>query len=336
MLREVRVPFGAGEMVSGTLVRRTDRFLAEIKLDGDRGTVSAHCINPGRMEAFVDPGAVVWARRHDGGAAPSKRKTKWTWELILRDGVVCSANTRRPNELVGAALRERALAGFERATEITAEKNLPKHGGERTNSRCDFYCVDADGFDHWIEVKSSHSSYPEEPALRGWGYFPDSVSLRAAKHCRELARLAARPRTRCTILIVASRGDATEGVRVSDYHDPAFCSAARAARDAGVRFRALRATHAAHGTTVNEEVPVDLDPPPRATLDALHRSWTRATAITGWDRTVGPGPAKRVANAPFAHNRGKFADAAPPRRRSAHFPESPHFPATPPPKKRKR
>ena len=342
MLRSVTLPF-VGDVQRGRFVNRENRFTAHIKLDDGGKTVACHCINPGRMEAFVEAGAVVWARRVPA-AEREKRKTEWTWELIERDGVVCSTNTQRPNALMTAVLEAGVLAGFRGATAVVAEKTIPSD--QKTKSRCDFFCVDDDGFDHWIEVKNCHSSYPDEPLLRSYGYFPDSVSERAARHCRELAKLAAKPNTRCTVVIVASRADATKGIRPSDYHDPGFAAAARAARDAGVAFRGLRATNSpTGGTTVENEIAVDLSPPPPEALGAMHRAWKRASAITGWDRTFGADAPKRVANGPFAHNKkrdGCFDAAAPEANASGHFrsPEkfSTHFAdsdATTPPKKKR-
>ena len=160
MLRSVTLPF-VGDVQRGRFVNRENRFTAHIKLDDGGQTVACHCINPGRMEAFVEAGAVVWARRVPA-AEREKRKTEWTWELIERDGVVCSTNTQRPNALMAAVLEAGVLDGFRGATAVVAEKTIP--GDEKTKSRCDFFCVDDDGFDHWIEVKNCHSSY--EPASR--------------------------------------------------------------------------------------------------------------------------------------------------------------------------
>ena len=57
----VFVPYDA-PLLAGRLVDRRDRFIAEVSLDGakDEETVLAHCINPCRMEAFVEIGARVW------------------------------------------------------------------------------------------------------------------------------------------------------------------------------------------------------------------------------------------------------------------------------------
>jgi len=339
LLKPVVVPF-EGSLTKGTFVRRTNRFTAHLMLDGievndgESGEIQAHCVNPGRMEAFVDAGATIWARRapEDG----PKRKTDWTWELIEQDGVLCSTNTQRPNALIAAVLREKALSGFTDYLSVKAEKVLP-HEGPGTKSRCDFFVKEADGTDHWIEVKNCHATYPDKALLRGWGYFPDSVSERAARHCRELAVLAKRPNTKCTVIIIASRADATAGIRPSDYHDPGFCAAAREAQRAGVVFRGLRATHTTEATTIENEIPLDLSPPSAETLGALHRAWVACAPITGWDRTFGV--PKRVANGPFAHNKGRAGcDSALEPITSEHFSPtvSRHFDDRTPKKRRRR
>ncbi|KAH8061215.1 sugar fermentation stimulation protein [Aureococcus anophagefferens] len=179
---------------------------------------------------------------------------------------------------MAAVLEAGVLAGFRGATAVVAEKTIPAR--TKTKSRCDFFCAD-DGFDHWIEVKNCHSSYPDEPLLRSYGYFPDSVSERAARHCRELAKLGAKPNTRCTVVIVAA-ADATKGIRPSDYHDPGFAAAARAretrASPSGASARRTRRRAARR----SNEIAVDL----AAAAGGARRhapGWKRASAITGWD-----------------------------------------------------
>ena len=131
--------------------------------------------------------------------------------------------------------------------------------------------------------------------LRGWGYFPDSVSERAARHCRELAALASKPKTKCTVIIVASRADATKGIRPSDYHDPGFCAAAREAQRRASSSR-LRASHTTEATTIEDEIPVNLWRSPLTCRTCS--AWAACAPITGWDRTFGKDAPKRVANGP--------------------------------------
>eukprot|EP00965_Chrysotila_dentata_P250940 6209735-Pleurochrysis_carterae.AAC.2 len=62
----------AGELVRGTLLCRRDRFLAEVRLDSGN-MVEAHCVNPGRMEAFVEEGATVWLSTATGEKSTKRR-----------------------------------------------------------------------------------------------------------------------------------------------------------------------------------------------------------------------------------------------------------------------
>ena len=183
------------------------------------------------------------------------------------------------------------------------------HEGPGTKSRCDFFVEEKDGTSHYIEVKNCHATYPDEDLLRGWGYFPDSVSERAARHCLELAALASKPKTKCTVIIVASRADATQGIRPSDYHDPGFCAAARGRAEGGRRLPRLRASHTTDATTIEDEIPVDLSTPSSDILCALHRAW-EARPITGWERTFGRDAPKRVANGLRAQQGAAGCDSA--------------------------
>ena len=282
------VPYMKEPLIRGELVDRVDRFVAMVKI----GTkvVRAHCINPGRMEGFVILGATVWLQEK------RRQGTKYTWELILKNGVLCSTNTLRPNAMARALIESRALPGLDTYVDYRAEKDIPA-----TRSRCDFWLLEKDGTEHWVEVKNCHMVYDDEPALEGYGYFPDSVTARGARHCRELGDLV-NERTQCTVLLVAMRKDARKAVRISRYHDPTFHKAALTAREKGVRFRAVRVDCGLDGSTVLNELPVHFESAhykdDLALIDAVHR----ARSETGWTRSFGRGAPRRVANGPFPHH----------------------------------
>ena len=269
------VPYEA-ELQRGTLLDRRDRFIANVRLP--TGDVEAHCVNPGRMEAFVDAGASVWLLPAPDTAAGRARKLRYTWEAIERrderagDGrpIMCGANTQRPNALVRAALEAHCLAGLDTWTHLKPEPKFEvctsDGSGAVHSGRADFKLTTCSGgggsrsgatgmateHEHYVEVKNCHLVYED-----GWAYFPDSVSERAARHCDALAALVSAGH-RCSVIFVVQRDDVVHGVRPSAFHDPTFAAAAARAAAAGVDFRALRAVVSESGTHLTHEVPVDL------------------------------------------------------------------------------
>lgn len=193
-------------LVRGTFLRRRDRFIADVQLDTQPAgtTTEAHCVNPGRMEAFIRPGSEVWLLPATPGAK-SKRKLDYTWELLdlhhhrhddekSTDGsptpCMCGTNTMRPNTIVNSMLGSRRFPGLEDWQEMQPERTVPASihhkatalkrigaSSDKTkSSRLDFWLRDGQGRDQWIEVKNSHM------VVDGYSYFPDSVSDRASRH----------------------------------------------------------------------------------------------------------------------------------------------------------
>ena len=72
---DIRVRF-TPPLVSGTLLKRYKRFLADVRLDDGR-EITAHCMNPGSMKGLIEPGTQVWLTPHDD----PKRKLQWTWQI---------------------------------------------------------------------------------------------------------------------------------------------------------------------------------------------------------------------------------------------------------------
>lgn len=246
----------------GRLVRRYERFIAEVKLG--RQVVFAHCVNPGRMEGMVVPGARVWLSEAPG------RKLPWTWELMELDGVMLGANTGLPNRLAGEVLRQGLLPGLDDALSIHAERLFGR------NHRVDFVLERPRG-PHYVEVKNCHLVYPDRV-----GYFPDSVSERATSHVHALTRLVKKGIEASVLFTVQREG--VESLRPSVAHDPTFAKAMRAAVRAGLTTRAVKLLPGVEGIQFGGEVPVDV-----GAYDVEQtREWSRVFDETsGWDRKDG-------------------------------------------------
>ncbi|HLD68766.1 MAG TPA: DNA/RNA nuclease SfsA [Pseudomonas sp.] len=209
----------------GRLLQRYKRFLADIETaDGERLTI--HCPNTGSMLNCMSPGGRVWFSRSDD----PKRKLPGTWELSeTPQGRLACINTARANGLIERALNQgliAELAGFE------GYKREVAYGQER--SRVDFRLDYASG-PAFVEVKSVTLGFADSAVAA----FPDAVTLRGAKHLRELAALAHQGVRAVQLYCVNLSG--IEAVRAAEEIDPGYAAALREAVAAGVEVLAYGA-----------------------------------------------------------------------------------------------
>ncbi|MEO1550827.1 MAG: DNA/RNA nuclease SfsA [Pseudomonadota bacterium] len=204
-------------LIRATLQRRYNRFLADVTLE-DGQTVTAHCPNPGAMLGLKDPGLTVWVEPNDN----PKRKLKHAWRLVeLPGGHWAGIDTGVPNQVVGEALRARAIPQLAAYSAVRAEV---KYG---ENSRIDFLLTGEGLPDAYVEVKNVHLLRTGTLAE-----FPDCVTTRGAKHLRELAQMVAQGH-RAVMLYLVQRTDCAALDFARDI-DPAYGQAFDAARLAGV------------------------------------------------------------------------------------------------------
>lgn len=225
----------------GRLIRRYKRFLADVQAEGRELTL--HCPNTGRMTGCAEPGWTVFYSTSDN----PRRKYAHTWELSRNDaGDFICVNTSRANQLVAEALSEQripALAGYER---VRAEV---RYGSE--NSRIDFLLSGEGRPDCYVEVKSV-TLYEGG----GAGFFPDTQSLRAQKHVRELMECAKAGHRAVMLFCVLHTG--IERVSPAEHLDPKYAALVREAVAAGVECLAWKATISPEGMTLTEPVPVEV------------------------------------------------------------------------------
>lgn len=224
-------------LVRGTLLRRYNRFLADVRL-ADGAVVVAHCPNSGTMKTCADPGASVLLTPHDDPA----RKLKYTWELsAVGDGWV-GVNTARPNAVVAEAIAAGALPS------LAGYPTIRREVAYGTNSRIDLLLEGPQGR-AWVEVKNV--SLKDGRVAR----FPDAVTERGLKHLREMSRQV-RQGDRAFLVFFMSRPDC-DVVGVAREVDPAYAKGVAAALKAGVRFVGARAEATPEEIVVRGEIPFD-------------------------------------------------------------------------------
>lgn len=231
-------------LVSGTLIKRYKRFLADVELEDGR-VVTAHCPNSGSMLDVAVPGRPVALTPHDD----PKRKLQWTWELIQLGRHWVGVNTGRPNTLVAEAIEAQRIPELAGYGELKREQ---KYG---TNSRIDILLrggLPGEGGrpDCYVEVKNVTL------ARDGVAEFPDAVTARGAKHMRELAQVVAEGQ-RGVLVFWVYRSD-IQVVRPADRIDPEYGVALREAAAAGVEILAWDAKVGTKQVQARGPVPVDL------------------------------------------------------------------------------
>lgn len=210
-------------LVSGRLVRRYKRFLADCLLDSGE-EVTAHVANSGSMLGLSTPGSRVYL-------APSndpKRKLAWSWQLVEVNGALVGIDTGLSNRIVAEAIAEGripALASYE-----TLRREVPY--GAR--SRVDMLLEGQGCPPCYVEVKSVTLS--RRPTM---AEFPDAVTARGARHLAELANMV-EAGARAVLVYLVQRGDCDRFGLAADI-DPAYAAAAEAARAAGVEMLVVRA-----------------------------------------------------------------------------------------------
>jgi sugar fermentation stimulation protein A len=224
-------------LVSGRLVKRYKRFLADVVLDSDGSEITAHCANPGSMLGLKEPGSRVWLSKSDN----PKRKLQFSWEIIEADGALIGINTAHPNKLVEEALsagKVPELAGFD---------NLRREVKYGKNSRIDILLEGCGGKLTYVEVKNVHLM--RQPGL---AEFPDSVTARGAKHLAEMSDMVGEGH-RAAMVFLVQRPDCARLSLARDI-DPAYGKAFDAALTAGVEAYAVGCSVTVDGIEVDKAV----------------------------------------------------------------------------------
>lgn len=201
-------------LVPGRLVRRYQRFLADVVLD-DGTPVTAHCANTGSMLGCDRPGSPVLL----SAATNPARKLRYTWELVRVGPTWVGINTARANAIVAEAVTRGRIPELAGHTALRREVPYGK------NSRVDLLLTGGPG-PTWVEVKNT--TLVDGATAR----FPDAVTLRGRKHMGELARMV-RAGNRAAVVFLVHRDDARRFCP-ADAIDPAYGKALRRAAEAGV------------------------------------------------------------------------------------------------------
>lgn len=221
------------KMVEGVFLRRPNRFIAHIEIDGQEEI--CHVKNTGRCRELLVPGAKVWCLN----AASDKRKTRYDLIAVQKDMRLINMDSQAPN----AAAKEWLLSGG--LGEITDLKPETKWG----DSRFDFSFI-KDGRRCFLEVKGVTLE------TDGVCAFPDAPTVRGAKHLRELTELVQQGYGAYVLFVIQMKD--VKYLHPNDVTDPEFGTALRQAAAAGVQALAVDCQVSPDSMIISNKVTVNL------------------------------------------------------------------------------
>ena len=201
-----------GNLVEGRFQARLNRFLALVEVQGRE--VGVHVANSGRMHELLVPGIRVLISPRPG----AHRKTAYDLTLVDLGTTLVSADARLPNALAAEAFIQGRLPQFRDYSSIRREVTF----GE---SRLDLLLNGPPGL-CYVETKSVTL------VVDGVALFPDSPTVRGAKHVHSLAE-AVGAGHRAAVVFVIQRDD-SQAFSPHDSADPDFGIAFRESLAAGV------------------------------------------------------------------------------------------------------
>lgn len=197
--------------VPAIFVRRVNRFVAEVMIDGDIEKV--HVKNTGRLKELLVPKAKVTLQK----SANLSRKTAYDLISVYKPGLKwVNIDSLAPNELMKQYL-------------MSLDYDVVKPEYTYGDSRFDFY-MEGGGEKYLTEVKGCTLA---ADTARGIGLFPDAPTERGVKHLDELAA-AAKKGYHCQIAFVIQMN----GIHVvfpNNDTQPEFGQALARAAKAGVQ-----------------------------------------------------------------------------------------------------
>lgn len=224
-------------LLKGRLVRRYQRFLADVELDDGR-LVTAHTPNTGSMQQCAVPGQPVLLSE----STNPLRKLAWSWELVQVNNHWVDINTHRANRVVEEALRGNLIPGLQ---DFVVRAEFPYSG-----SRIDFMLERAE---EQILLEVKNVTLCCQP---GMACFPDAVTRRGQKHLRDLTA-AARNGMRAVIFFLVQRSEA-ESFMPADGIDAEYGRLLREAVGSGVEALAFRTLVSRHEASLGARIPVYL------------------------------------------------------------------------------
>lgn len=227
-----------GQVVCGRFVRRLNRFIALVEVDGAVETV--HVKNTGRCAELLLPDVEVFLER----SSNPLRKTAFSLISVRKGDRLINMDSQAPNEAVFEALSEGRIIEIGKLDFLKREVRY-------RHSRFDFYGEQGD-VRLFMEVKGV--TLEEDGIVR----FPDAPTARGTRHVEELVEAVRDGYTAYLLFLVQMKG--VRYFTPNRLMDPAFAEALDMAARSGVHLLAYDSIVTPIGMRLNAPVEICLQP----------------------------------------------------------------------------
>lgn len=224
-----------GELKEAIFVKRINRFIGEILIDGQMQ--KTHIANTGRMRELLTEGARIVVRQ----VRDEKRKTAYDLLMVYKGDVLVSIDSKLPNILLEKAFESNSIPAFKDYTAVKREVTFGK-------SRFDLF-IHRQKNAALIEAKCV--TYVREDQVAS---FPDAPTERGRKHVLELIE-ALQKGIRGAVYFIIQREDAI-AFTPNRMMDPLFAEAVVEAYHAGVEFYAHICKVTPGEIQLHKEIPI--------------------------------------------------------------------------------
>lgn len=224
-----------GELKEARFIKRLNRFIGEIFIDGD--IQKTHIANTGRMRELLTEGARIVVRQ----VQDKKRKTAYDLLMVYKEDVLISIDSKLPNILLEKGFESNSIPAFKDYTSVKKEVTFGK-------SRFDLL-IHRQRDAAFIEAKCV--TYVREDHVAS---FPDAPTERGRKHVLELME-ALQAGMRGAVYFIVQREDAI-AFTPNRMMDPHFADAVVEAYHAGVEFYAYICKVAPGEIQIYKEIPI--------------------------------------------------------------------------------
>lgn len=220
-------------IVPGIFLKRPNRFIAHIEIDGKEQIV--HVKNTGRCRELLPKRASVWCEKSNNPA----RKTAYDLIAVQKGSRLINMDSQAPNAAAKEWLEQGGLGKI----------NNLRPESRQGDSRFDFSFTKND-IPCFLEVKGVTLE------TDGVCAFPDAPTIRGTKHLRELTQLAKNGYGAYVLFVIQMTN--VKYLHPNDTTDPEFGKALRDAAKAGVRVMAMDCAVTPDSMTLKSPVAIQL------------------------------------------------------------------------------